>query len=101
MIRENTPSLIDNSTFNYMYDNLLSCHTKSIEYYSKYLNYIVFFLFVIITSFILYSCFTYKKTPEEMQIQIVKDQKYILDKIKDLEIRNKMQNDFITKLPIN
>jgi hypothetical protein len=36
-----------------------------------------------------------------MQIQIVKDQRYILDKIKDLEIRNKMQNDFITKLPIN
>ena len=38
MISNVNPSLIDTSTFNYMYDNLLSCHTKRVEYYSKYLN---------------------------------------------------------------
>ena len=101
MISNVNPSLIDTTTFNYMYDSLLSCHNKRIEYYSKYLNYIVIILFVSITFFILYNCFTYKRTPEEEKIQMIKDQKYVLDKIKDLEISKKLHNEFITKLPIS
>lgn len=101
MISNVNPSLIDTSTFNYMYDNLLSCHTKRVEYYSKYLNYIVIILFILITCFILYTCFTHKRSPEEAKIQMVRDQKYVLDKIKDLEISKKLHNDFITKLPIS
>lgn len=95
----NYPRLIDTNTSAYLQDLLKKCHDVRVETYSYFMNVGIIFAFVIIACIILYYSFRTKKTPEEKQIQHVKDQKYILDKIKELQIQRKLQQEFITNLP--
>lgn len=93
------PRLIDNRTSNFIHDSLRRCHDIRVETYSYILNIAVIVFFSIISFIILYYCFTTKKTINEERMQYAKDQKYILDKIKEIQIQKKWTEEFLTQLP--
>ncbi len=93
------PKLIDYSTMNFIDNNLKSCHNNRISYYVYFFNFIVFFIFVLVVSCVLYFLSTYKKNPYEVQEKMIKDQEYILDKIKHYKDTHKKKSSMITDLP--
>jgi len=96
------PNLIDTTTGHYLYQKLRQCHDIRITTYSYVFNAIVIAIFVLITSIILYLCFTGKKSPEQQRIQLEKEQKYILEKIRSLkeQKQNYYQEGSLTHMPL-
>lgn len=98
---ENTsPQLIDNTAKYYLFSTLQKCHITKTHMYNMTLNIIVFVVFVIVVAGVLYYCSKKKLTPEELQQKIVRDQQYVLSKIRYYQQENmsKKTTD-ITKLP--
>jgi len=97
------PKLIDNQTGQYLYNTLKQCHETRIVAYSWVFNASIVCIFVIMTCIILYICFTKKKTPEEQKLQLVQEQKYILEKIRALkeQKQNYFQEGSLTHLPVS
>jgi hypothetical protein len=95
------PSLIDTTTGQFLYNSLKQCHDVRVTMYSYAFNAIVVFAFVSIGLFILYLCFTKKRTPEEEKAKIIMDQQIILEKIKSLkeQKQNYYQEGSMTNLP--
>lgn len=98
----NFPSLIDNSTGNYLYGTLKQCHENRVIAYSYALNIGVVLIFVLLGGFILYLCFQRKLTPDQEKQKLIQEQKYILEKIKALkEIKqNYYEEGSLTHLPL-
>lgn len=97
---ENVHSLIDSNAKYYLYNTLQKCHTNRVNIYTYALNIGVFTAFVLIFGFALYYCYKKKPTPFELQQKMLRDQTYILSKIKyyKSELENKKTSD-ITNLP--
>ena len=93
------PRLIDTQTNEYLHGLLQQCHNNRVETYSYFFNIVVVVVFLSFVSIILYYSFTTKKTPEEKEIDKIKDQKYVLDKIKELQVQRKAHQELITNLP--
>ena len=95
------PNLIDMSTGNYLYNTLKQCHDVRVTMYSYVFNVGIVLIFVSLGVFILYLCFTKKRTPEEEKAKIMMDQKIILEKIRSLkeQKQNYIQENSITKMP--
>ena len=96
------PRLIETGTHMYLKDILQSCHNyRSTVYYYGF-NTIVFILFVGITGLILYSCNRQKLSDYEKNQRLIRDQRYILSKIRyhqEDTKRQKEQLSSITNLP--
>lgn len=88
------PNLIDNSAINYMYDALQICHTNRVKIYYIALNAGVLIAFVVITYLILYYCYKRKPTPLELKRKMLKDQEYVLSKIRFYQ-REKSQQQLL------
>ena len=74
--------LIEPHVRNHLTSTLQSCcETRSNVYYLA-LNIGVFILFICIFGSALYFCYKNKKTPEEIHNKMIKDQEYILNKIR-------------------
>ena len=96
------PKLIDENTGFYLYKTLQQCHENRVQLYSKVFNISIIVLFVIVSAIILYFCFHRKKTTQERQQDLVRDQQIILEKIKALQDEKKkmIEHQSMTNLPI-
>jgi len=97
-----TPKLIEHQAGHYMCQTLKHCHDKRIITYSFIFNVTIVFVFGIVTGLILYLLYKQKKTPDQQKENILRDQKYILEKIKSLKEQKQyyLENESITKMPI-
>ena len=98
------PSLIEPNVKNYLFSTLQTCHTNRVNIYFYALNISIFIIFSIITGFILYRCYTQKPSEYEKQRKLIKDQEYVLSKIRYYQDERKMneesQYSTISNLPI-
>jgi hypothetical protein len=76
------PKLIESGVRSYMQETLSSCHDNRIRIYSFALNSIVLLTFIAVVVVTLYYCHKRKPTPYEMQQKILRDQQYVLSKIR-------------------
>lgn len=79
------PKLIEKQTGQYLFRTLQQCHEFRVSRYSFFFNAIILIVFLGSVTLILYLCRKQKKTPEEKRNQSIKDQKYILEKIRGLQ----------------
>jgi hypothetical protein len=98
----NSPSLIDNSTKFHILNSLSQCHEKRVNIYYYVLNLGILACFLLVVGMSLYYCNKNKLTPYEKQQKLVRDQEYILSKIRfhqqqNIEKNNQMSS--ITNLP--
>lgn len=95
--------LIENSARNYLFNTLQKCHTNRVSTYYYTLNFGVLFFFVGIVALVLYYCSKQKLTDYEKQQKMMKDQSYIMSKIRyyqeDKKERQQSQVSGITDLP--
>jgi hypothetical protein len=95
--------LIENSAKNYLFNTLQKCHTNRVSIYYYALNFGVLFIFVGIVSLVLYYCSKQKLSDYEKQQKMMKDQAYIMSKIRyyqeDKKERQQSQVSGITDLP--
>jgi hypothetical protein len=69
--------------------------------YSYVLNIGVFVLFLGITSLTLYYCYNRNLSPEEKQAKLIRDQQYVMSKIRFYqEEQKKISSSRITNLPL-
>jgi hypothetical protein len=96
-----TPNLIDLGVKDYMYSTLRNCHDYRTHIYSYALNIIVLFSFLGITGTVLYYSYKQKPTEYELKQKMLKDQQYILSKIRYYQNENQHRSvSNITKLPV-
>jgi len=76
------PRLIEQGAHSYMSNVLNKCHDNRVNIYLYALNTGVLLLFIGITCLILYYCYKTKTTPEENRQKMLKEQEYILSKIR-------------------
>ena len=95
------PNLIDPTVKYNLYSRLSSCHDKRVSMYTWVFNIVVFVAFVCIAATALYYCYTRKMTPEERYNKMMRDQSYIMSKIRFYQNeRANMPLSSITSLPI-
>jgi hypothetical protein len=97
------PKLIEPHTKGYLEQSLKHCHTNRVSTYYYVLNTSVFMIFVGITGALLYFCNKNKLTPYEKDEKMLKDQQYIMSKIRYYkeEVKNAKDSFFsaIRELP--
>jgi len=96
-----TPQLIEHEAHNYMTQILQGCHSNRVKIYLYVLNIGIFLIFFIIVGLVLYYCHKTKMTPEEVNQKQLKEQDYILSKIRYYkeQQRNITSKASITGLP--
>lgn len=95
------PNLIDPTVKYNLYTRLSKCHDTRVNMYIWVFNIGVFVVFVSIITATLYYCYTRKMTPEERYNKMMRDQSYILSKIRFYQNeRANMPLSSITSLPI-
>ena len=93
--------LIEPGVKHVLYNTLQKCHDCRVKYYNIIFNVTIFVAFVSVVGLILYYCYRKKPTEEEMRHKLLRDQQYVLSKIrfyKD-EMKNKNTTN-ITSLPV-
>jgi len=97
------PNLIENNAKNYLFNTLKQCHSTRVSIYYYVLNFGILSLFLGVTCLVLYYCNKEKMTEYERHQKMVKDQEYVLSKIRYYKDENqKMQQSrmsSITNLP--
>jgi len=100
---DTAPKLIESSAQGYMFQTLKKCHSTRVNVYYYALNTGVFVLFVGIFGLVLYYCNKNKLTEYESNQKMVRDQHYVLSKIKYYKDETKNMKDGqvtgITELP--
>lgn len=76
------PNLIDTDAKIFLDATLQKCHQTRIKTHTFAFNLIMFVLFFAIAGGFLYYCYRSKPTREDAQYKIMKDQEYILSKIR-------------------
>ena len=96
------PRLIEPGSKSYMTEILNKCHENRVNIYLYSLNIGVFILFFITVFLILYYCYKSKLTPEEEYQKKIKEQEYVLSKIKFYKEhqRHIASRASITELPV-
>ena len=97
------PRLIENSAKNYLLQTLQKCHHNRTTIYYYAFNIGILVLFFTIVGFILYNAYKNKLTPYEANQKMLRDQYYVLSKIKwyqeDRKNTHESQSTSITNLP--
>ena len=95
-------SLIEPNVRNYLQSTLQTCRETRTNVYYLALNIGIFILFVSIFGSALYFCYKQKKSPYEVHEKMVKDQEYILSKIRFYQAEKQMATSTnITNIPGN
>jgi hypothetical protein len=99
---EGMPRLIEQGARSYMSEILNKCHENRVNIYLYSLNTGVFIGFCFIVFLVLYYCYKVKLTPEEEYQKKIKEQEYILSKIRFYKEhqRNIASKASITELPV-
>jgi hypothetical protein len=101
-MQSSAPRLIEPGSRSYMSEILNKCHENRVNIYLYFLNIGVLVLFVSVVFLILYYCYKTKLTPEQEYQKKIKEQEYILSKIrfyKDHQ-RSIASKASITELPV-
>ena len=97
------PRLIENSAKGYLLQTLQKCHYNRTMVYHYAFNIGVLVVFFGIVAMVLYNAYKNKLTPYEANQKMLKDQHYVLSKIKwyqeDRKTANDSQMSPITNLP--
>jgi hypothetical protein len=95
------PRLIENSAKSYMSGILNKCHNTRVSIYLYALNMGVLICFVVVVGLVLYYCYKTRLSPQEEYQKKLKEQEYILSKIKVYKEhqRNISSRASITGLP--
>ncbi len=93
------PKLYDKDTINFIDNNLKVCHNNRVSYYTYIFNFTVLFIFTIVVSITLYTLSNYKVSQYEKNDKLLKDQEYVLSKIKYYKDNVKQNKSLITNLP--
>lgn len=97
------PCLIEPSVKNYLFNTLHKCHSTRVSIYYYALNVIVLGLFVLFVGITLYYCYNKKPTDYEKQQKMIRDQEYVLSKIRfyqeETKHNNEAQYSSISNLP--
>jgi hypothetical protein len=96
------PRLIEPKCRSYMSEILNKCHDNRVNIYLYSLNIGVLVSFSLVVFLVLYYCYKTKMNPEEEQQKRIKDQEYILSKIRYYKEhqRNIASKATITALPV-
>jgi hypothetical protein len=96
-----TPRLIEPGAQNYMAQVLQTCHSNRVNIYLYVLNIGVLLVFLLILAAVLYYCHKRKLSPNEAYQKQLKEQDYILSKIRYYKEhqRNIASRTSITGLP--
>jgi len=96
-----TAQLIEPGVRNVLYNTLQTCHNYRVKYYSVIFNIVVFVVFMTVTGLILYYSYRKKPTAEELRHKLMRDQQYVLSKIRFYKDELKKKNTTsITSLPV-
>jgi hypothetical protein len=97
------PKLIESSAKNFLFQTLQKCHNNRVTIYYYCLNFGILAVFVLVVGLVLYFSYKNKLTPYEMQQKMLKDQQYVLSKIRyykeDKKEMEQSQCSSITNLP--
>lgn len=99
----NLPNLIDQSSAIHLRNILYSCHEHRVNLYYYIFNGLILSFITIITITTLYYCYTKKPSEYERNQKLLKDQDYILSKIRfhqDNFKQKQSELSNITNLPI-
>jgi len=95
------PRLIETSAKQYLYETLHRCREIRVSSYSMLFNMGILLLFIGVFGTALYYCYTNKKSPEELQQKMVRDQEYVLSKIRFYQSeKHKATTSNLTDLPM-
>jgi membrane protein insertase Oxa1/YidC/SpoIIIJ len=101
---QDLPRLTEISAKHFLFNTLQNCHSNRVSIYYYALNFGVLFIFVSAVALILYYCSKQKLSDYEKQQKMIKDQHYILSKIRYYQEDKKQQKEShsssITDLPI-
>ena len=87
------PKLIDTTAIHYLDDALKKSHLIRIKYHQILWNFgLVFVVFFVFCSFLYYR-YTNKPTPTEANYKLIKDQEYVLSKIRFFQEQNQRINE--------
>jgi hypothetical protein len=96
------PRLIENNVKYYLFDHLQKCHQHKTTLYSWVFNISIFLVFFTVLFLVLYFSRKNKLTPYELEEKQLKEQQYVLSKIREykMEKTKKPQTiSAITNLP--
>jgi hypothetical protein len=93
------PKLIESNTKSYLTQCLTKCHENRVRIYHIILNVAIVIVFGLVFGFALYICHTKKLTPYEKYRKMLRDQEYILTKIREYQIQKMRQHESLTNLP--
>ena len=95
------PNLIDPMAKNFLFNTLQKCHDNRVKIYTWALNIGVLVVFVCIFGIVLYYSYKSKPTEYELQQKLMRDQQYILSKIRYYQgMKQEQQASNITSLPM-
>jgi hypothetical protein len=87
------PKLIDTSAIHYLDGALKKSHEIRIKYHRLLWNAGLIFVFVFIVAAVLYYRYLDKPTPREANYKLIKDQEYVLSKIRFFQEQNQKINE--------
>jgi len=93
-----TPKLIEQGVRNYMQVVLTKCYDHRVQFYSMTLNIVVLIMFLGITGMILWYCHSRQLSPEDKHKKRMKDQEYVLTKIRQFQIHKDQQKSQLSQL---
>jgi hypothetical protein len=92
------PKLIETGTHMYLKDVLRGCHSKRVNIYYYVLNFGVFFVFVGVGALVLYYCNQQKMSEFEKKQKMIRDQQYILSKIRFYQETAEQRKDKLSSI---
>ena len=94
------PRLIESNVRHYLGYSLGKCHEYKSQIYSWVFNIGIFFVFVITVGLVLYFKKRRELSPWEREEKMLREQNYILSKIREYQIDQKRHSSMITDLPV-
>lgn len=98
MNSSSSPQLIDSNAKYYLFDTLRTCHVTRTTLYYYVLNIGVFIIFVGITGYLLYYNYTHKLSDYEKERKMIRDQQYVLSKIRFYQEEHKQNHSKISNI---
>lgn len=93
------PKLVEPNVYGFLYQTLQKCHEFKNYYFFIFFNTTIFIIFVLVLSTILYYSRKQKLTPEEEYEKQLREQNYILSKIREYKLEQTRKTSMITDLP--
>jgi hypothetical protein len=94
-----SPKLIETGVYNHIRNTLHNCREHRSNTFYVVLNVGIFVGFILIFGTALYICYNQKKSPYETQQKLMKDQEYVLSKIRFYQGQVRSNENMISGLP--